>query len=241
MNDNKNLIFRLIKVLGCIIFDIAIILTYLKVFALFTLVSPVKSILALFILIVGLIILNAAIIVPSMLYKRIGIPYSLATVTLPVLYFMGSNIISVAFMPGSMVWYIVWELIIFAVFLVMFSVISVFSNNVAEDNSKAEKEKNDKIIITASLLEIENILKTKENEDGISQCIKNFKMLKERIQASTPFGRISGNSAVLEIENEIKENLELIKEGLEENSVEMQKLIERTQRLAINREALIVN
>ncbi|WP_346937772.1 hypothetical protein [uncultured Clostridium sp.] len=54
---------------------------------------------------------------------------------------------------------------------------------------------------------------------------------------------VSGNYAVLEIENQIKENLKSLKLGFEEDLtdkslIELQKLLEDTRKLVINRETL---
>lgn len=242
MNSSKDS-FKSLKTIGCLIFDIALILAYFKGLGLFALIFPIKSILIFFVLLVGLVALNGAVICPSMLFKRIGVPYCASAVTMSVLYAIVSNIFSIIFVSGSTVWYIVWELIVFAVFIVIFSIVGAFSKSAAQELAKAVKEQNDKTIIMEQLLEIENILTVKENQDDILQCRKVFKKLKERIQASTPFGRISGNSSVLEIENQIKNKLESLKVSLHgnltyEDLIEMEKLIEDIRRLVINRETL---
>lgn len=243
MNNSKLSSLSTLKIIGCLIFDIALILAYFKIFGLFVLIFPVKSILILFVLFVGLIIFNGAVILPSMLFKSIGIPYAASTTTLLALYAIGANIISIFLISGSTVLYIVWELVIFAVFLVIFSIIAIFSKGAAEDIAKVEKEQADKTSIMSQLLEIEGTLVEKENQDNILSCLNLFKALKERIQASTPFGRISGNMAVLEIENQIKNNLVSLKAGIQgnltdKNLIEMETLIEDTRRLVINRETL---
>lgn len=243
MNNSKLSSIGVLKILGCFIFDFALILAFFKTFGLFFIIAPVKSMLILFILLVGLLIFNGAVIFPSMLFKSIGIPYSVSIAILFVLYAVTANILSIFLIPGSATYYVVWELTIFAVFLVAFSLIASFSKCAAEDVFKVEKEQSEKTSIMLQLLEIEDILTSKENQDAILQCINLFKALKERIQVSTPFGKISGNSAVLQTENQIKNNLIELKAGLQEdltdkNLVDMQKLLENTRRLVINRETL---
>jgi hypothetical protein len=93
------------------------------------------------------------------------------------------------------------------------------------------------------LLEIEDAFTLKEDQESIMECLKLFKSLKERIQASTPFGRIIGNKAVDKVENEIKNNLVSFRVSFQENStdknlVQLQKMLEDTKRLVINREKL---
>jgi hypothetical protein len=177
-----------------------------------------------------------------MLFKSIGIPYSASIVTLLVLYAIGANILSIFLIPGSLLWYIVWELIIFAVFLVIFSIIALFSKGAAEEVVKVEREEVEKTSILLQLLEIEDILTVKE-EEAILPILNLFKTLKERIQVSTPFGRINGNNAVLQVENQIKNNLvslQVILKGdlTDKNLIQLQKLIEDTRILVINREIL---
>lgn len=243
MNNSKLTSNDVLKILGCFIFDVALILAFLKTFGLFFIIAPGKSILILFILLVGLIVFNGAVIFPGMIFKSIGIPYSASIVTLFVLYAILSNILSVLLIPGSTVWYVVWEMILFAVFLVVFSIIAAFSRSAVEGIGKVEKEQDDKALIMLQLLEIEGILNAKENQEEILPIRNHFKTLKERIQASTPFGRINGNNAVSEIENQIIKNLISLREGLQGNLndkslVEIQRLLKDTRRLVINRETL---
>jgi len=188
-------------------------------------------------------IFNGAIIFSGMLSKSIGIAYSPSAEILFVLYAVGENILSILLIPLSTFWYIFWEAIIFATFIVIFSIIVVFSKSSAEDTARVEKEEADKTSILIHLLEIEGILTAKDNQEAALPCLNSFKALKERIQDSTPFRRISGNSSVLEIANKIKNNLVSLKAGFQGNLTdkalwELQRLLEDTRRLVINRETL---
>lgn len=243
MNNSKLSSISMMKILGCFIFDLALILAYFKVFGLFLFIAPDKSIFVLLILLVGLLALNGAIIFPSVLFKIIGVPYSASIATLLVLYVIAANILSIFLIPGSTVWYIVWELIIFAIALVIFAIVAGFSKTASENIMRDEKEQAEKASIMLQLLEIQEELAAKENQAALIPCLNSFKALKERILSSTPFGRISGNSAILEIENKIKDNLLALKIGLQgnlnnENLVQLQSLIENTRKLVVNRETL---
>jgi len=243
MNNSKISSNDLLRISGCFIFDIAVILAFFKVVGLFFIIAPGKSIFMLLVLIVGLLIFNASILLPSRLFKNIGIPYSAATVTLLLLYVFIANIISIFFITGSTVWYIVWELIVFAVLLVILSIIFTFLKGSVENTVRIEKEQADKTSVMLQLLKIEEILNEKEIKDDILAIINLFKALKERIQMSTPFGRISGNKVILELESKIMDNLVSLQEGLEvdladKNKIELQKLIEDTRELVKNRETL---
>ncbi|WP_017414059.1 hypothetical protein [Clostridium tunisiense] len=243
MNNNKISISDRLKVLGCIAFDIALILAFFKVFGLFIIIAPVKSILMLFTLIIGLLAINIVVILPSSLYKKIGIPYTISFMTSFVLYAISANVLSIFLIGSSVVWYIIWELIIFAAFIGIISVFTVFSGREIDESNKVQNEQCGKASIMMELLEIEDILKRIHMDDKFPPIFCSFKALKERIQVSTPFGRIIDNNAVKVIESQIKGNLIAFKIGLQEPSgdtgfMNLQDILEETQRLVINREAL---
>ena len=243
MNNSKLSSTSMLKVLGCFVFDIALILAFFKTFGLFFIIAPGKSILILFVLLLGLMILNLVVVFSDILFMSIGMPYCAVAVTLVVLYVIVANILSLFLIPGSIVWYIVWQLIVFAVFTVIFSIIATFSNDAAKNIIKDQNERADKTSIMLQLLEIEDAFIAREDQDAIVQCFNIFKSLKERIQVSTPFGRIIGNSVVLNAENQIKNNLVSINVSLNEkatdkNLVQLQRLLEDTGRLVIYRETL---
>lgn len=114
-------------------------------------------------------------------FKVIGIPYSVTTVTLAITYVLISNILSSALILGSSAWYIIWQLIIFAVFILIFAVIAAFSNEAAKDILKDQNEQAYKAFIMSQLLEIEDAFAAKEDQESIVQCLNLFKALKERL------------------------------------------------------------
>lgn len=243
MSDNKISVSYGLKILGCITFDMALILAFFKAFGLFIIIAPVKSILMLFTLIIGLFAINIAVIMPSNLYKKIGIPYSVSLITFFVLYGLSANVLSIFLIRGSAIWYIIWELIIFAVFIGILSVLTIFSGSEMENISRVENEQYEKTSIMIELLEIEDMLNKMHEDDKFSTVLNSFNNLKERIQASTPFGRILDNNVIQALENQIKGNLISFKIGLQEKSeegnfTELQNMIEETRRLVIKREKL---
>ena len=246
MNNSKLSSIGLLKILGCFIFDIALILGFLKIFGLFFIIAPSKSILVLFVLLTGLMMLNLVVAFSDMIFMRIGIPYSAAIVTLTIFYVSVANILSIFFMPGGIIWYIIWELIMFAVFILIFSAIAAFSNESAKDIIKVENEQAGKASIMLQLLEIEDAFNEKEDQEAISKCYKLFVVLKQRILASTPFGRITGNNEVIKVEDQIKDNLIALLVNIkvdltDENLLQLQKLIENTRKLVANRETLNIH
>ncbi|QAA31352.1 hypothetical protein [Clostridium manihotivorum] len=243
MNNSKDSSLTLLKVIGCLIFDLGAILAYYNLLGLFVFVFPIKSILILSTLIIGLIILNISIIIPNLVFDKIGIPYSAAIVTIATLYFLVANISSILLVSISAVGYISWELIVFAIFVVIVSSVAAFSKRSVIDRDMFEKEQVEKSFILLQLQEIEAMLLEREGQSKNSQSIKLFKILKERIQASTPFGRITGNVLVSQAEDKIKNNITSLKLCLESNVSdksldEVDTLIEDTRKLVINREKL---
>lgn len=243
MNNSKLSSIEVMRIMGCLIFDIAIVLAFFKIFGLFFIVAPGRSILVLLVLFVGLISINGGVIFPSILFKHMGIPYSVSVSTVLVLYAIIANVTSIILIPTNIVWYLVCELIIFAIFIIIFSVIASFAKVSEKELVRVEKEQSEKALIMMQLLEIERTIAEREDQEAILPCTNSFNALKERIKASTPFGRIIGNSAVLEVEDQIKNNLVTLKIGFQENLtddnlIKLQRLLEDTRRLVINRETL---
>lgn len=135
MDKNKFSSVDLIKVAGCFVFDIAIILGFFRILSLFWIMSPIRAVVAFFILVISLTILNGAIILPRFIYKDVGVPYTVSIVLLSILYFAVANIPFVFLLAIATVWYVIYELIILSVFLVLFSVILLFSKSQVK-NSK---------------------------------------------------------------------------------------------------------
>lgn len=246
MDKNGYSISKLLRVGGCLVFDIAIVIAFIKVFSIFTIINPVKSGLMFVVLLTALLVINCAIFFPYILFKRIGIVYSTSVIILLLAYAVAANIISVAFISGSTMWYIVWELILLAALLGLLSVIALFSDHIAEDIKRDDKEQEASKLIKIQLMELESTIMAKENDEGFLSIINSFKALKERINYSTPFGRFSGENRVMEvldIENTIKNNLVLMQSKLEtdiseEGLSKIKKLMDDTLRLVKSRESL---
>lgn len=242
MNNNISSTSAL-KVIGCIIFDFALMLLFFKTLGLFFIIAPIKSLLVLLILFIGLMIFNAALILPSKSFNKIGTPYSDSIIVLFILYPLIANIFSVYLMAGSTIRYIAWELILFGIFIFIFSIIMSFSKISVEDKRKDKNESIERNLVKLKLVEIESILEEKEDKDELLPIINEFEMLKERIEASTPFGRITDNNEVLHLENQINENLssliEMLKTDLIDNDpIELKKIMGKTKNLIINREGI---
>lgn len=236
---------QLLRLAGCIVFDIAMILAFIKLFALFVLLEPFNSFMMLGVLLTSLLIANGVVLFAGQIYKRFGIVYATTIIVAVLGYALIANIISIITIAGSVVSYMVWQLIMLACLLIFLSVISFFAKNSAADAHSEELEQDMKQIIAVQLMNIESQLQSRQAQAGVALLLRRFKELKERMQASTPFGRMSGNHQALEIENAVQGNLEHIylqsRREITEAAVEdMSQLIEETLRLVINREVLFI-
>ena len=178
MNNSKLSPIEVIRVIGCLIFDIAIILAFFKIFGLFFIIAPERSMLVLLFLFAGLISINGGVIFPGMLFKNMGIPYSVSVSTVLVLYAIIANVTSILLIPASIIWYLVCELIILAIFVMIFSVIASFAKASEKEIVSIEKEQLEKASIMMQLLEIERTIAEVEDQKSIVACINSFKALK---------------------------------------------------------------
>lgn len=245
MNDNKTSSISALKILGCVIFDIAIIFGFYRIFGLFYIIAPGRSSLVLLFLLLGLAIFNGVILFSSTIFNRFGVPYSASLIVLTILYVLISNILSIFLINGTIIGYLVWQLILLAIYFLILALVISFTRKIDRDSARDANEQIENNLVKLYLINVETALEEKENQESISTCLSLFRSLKERINASTPFGRIIDNFTVIELEQKIKKNLltaeEILKEELSDNNLVMfEKLLENTKRMVINRESLIV-
>ncbi|WP_240418096.1 hypothetical protein [Paenibacillus periandrae] len=236
---------RSLKLLGVLVFGIAVIVIFIRLFSGLLFLAPVKLAFMSVVLLIGLSLFSASVIFPRLLSRGTGIVYPIATITVSIMYLALSNLISVWFIVGSTVWYIGWELLALAAVIGVLSVLLFFSKRESDNEYQVELEQSNKTSIHMQLMYIEASLTAEQHVEGILPIIHSFKALKERIHASTPFGRITGNSAVLELENTIRSNLDYLQlymrpNTLVKNRVDIQRLIDETRALIVNREVLNV-
>ncbi|NHN32509.1 hypothetical protein [Paenibacillus agricola] len=245
MSNYNFSIARSLKLLGVLVFDIAVIMIFISMFSSLFILAPVKLALMSMVLLTGLFFFSVSVIFPRLLSRGYGVVYPIATIIVSIIYLALANLISVFFIVGSTVWYIGWELLAFAGLIGVLSVFLFFSKRETENEYQVELEQSNKTSIHMQLMFIEASLTAEQNIEGILPIIHSFKALKERIHASTPFGRITGNSVVFELENTIRSNLDYLQlytrtNTLDKNMVDIQKLIDETRALIVNREVLNV-
>jgi|GEM_PF-971409 hypothetical protein len=249
MNDNSFSVSRIIRAAACLILDIAMLIIFIKVFSIFLLLAPAGSVLMLLVLLIGLAIVNVVIIAPGGFYKRISLAYSTAISFLLVLYAVTANVVSVLtwssllMIPGNIIWYIVWQLLILAAFILIIAVIAAFTKRSAQDISANQAEYTARSGIALQLSDMQATLGAREGDPAVAPVAAAFKALRERLGASTPFGRIQGNPAVADLEYRIIGNLSLLQNELRagltgENAARVQGIMEETRRMVINRETL---
>ncbi len=247
MQDGKLSLPRKWIGLACLVFDIAAVMAFFKVFAWFSILAPGKSIVMLLVLLAGLAISNAAIVFPRILFKSMDVAYSASLIALLLVYAAAANLLSVFLIAGGIVWYVVWECLLLAAFLGLFSIVAFFSKRRSDDMDRARLEQSARGLLDAQLMEIEAAILAKRNDGGAPSVMHAFAKLKERIHASTPFARIADNHAVTEIEARIRTNLAALQQALDAGPTDLQAvhpeaeaLIEETRRLVMNREQLII-
>jgi hypothetical protein len=245
MNIGEFTLSRLLKVISCLVVDVAFIILFINFFALFSIVEPVKSVLMLFVLMLGLIISNAAIIFSDFLYKRYGVVHAISIMVVSIVYAVIANTLSIIIISGNVTGYVVGQLLLFALLLILYSILISFAQKTLKESSNETMEQMAKQSIMLQLMEIEAALAEKESLEDLSAVVSSFHALKERIHASTPFGRVHGNTKIVEIENRVQSNLEYIQYQMklvftEINSIDIKKMLDETLRLVKNREALNV-
>jgi hypothetical protein len=242
MNLNVSLL-RSYKLLGIVVFDIAVILAFFQIFSVLLIFSSVKLGVMLLVLLTGLLLFNGAVLFPNLLFRRSSPVYPVSVIVISILYLLLSNFISLLFVAGSLGWYLVLELLLLAALIGILVTLSFFADR--ESGGTDDLERTEKATINMQLMIIESSLMEKQKNEALVPIIRSFKRLKERIHASTPFGRITGNSEVYELENTIRDNLEFIQlhirsDAVDKNIEDIQNLIEETRKLIVNREALNV-
>lgn len=168
---------------------------------------------------------------------------SASIIVLFILYAVLSNVLSALLIVENIVTYIVWELILLAAFFLLFSFLLSFAKRASENIEKIKNEQSAQNSIDLQLMKIETAVHAIDNNN--SALSNSYQALKERINASTPFGRIADNRAVAEVENMIKANLNNILSSVsidldEKGLTSTQKLLDYTRQLVIDREKLIV-
>lgn len=245
MNAGNSLSSKTLLIIACIIFDIAVITGYFLHFSLFNLLYIDMSVLILLVLLISLGLINAAIIGQGALYNKIGVAYANAFLALSIIYAVIANSLSfilfarkIIYPQNGTVRYVIWQLVVLATFIGICSIMNHFANRSAFQLDYVQTEQSAKNAINFQLLTIEALA-------GDPDINVSFKKLKERILASTPFGRIRDNQIVYQMEGQISNNLAAIKANLEqglgdENKLNILKLIDNTHTLVVNREKLII-
>lgn len=242
MNDTGFSVSRVLRVLGALLLDAAMIIIFVKVFSWFSLLAPAKSALMLLVLLLGLTAINAVIIAPP-LNKKFSIAYSAAIGMLLVLYAVAANVASVLSIASTILWFIVWQLIILSVFILILAVVVTYAKRASQDIAAADIERAARGNITLLLSDMQATLLSRAGDPAVVPVTEAFRALKERINASTPFGRIQGNPAVADIEQKIMGNLNFLQSELRvnlagEKIARIQSVMEETRRLMASRETL---
>ena len=253
MNGSGLTVSRVLRILGAALIDTVVIIIFVKKFYWFDTtyahgMDAGESLLMMLILLFGLIAVDWAIIGPP-LYKKVGIAFSIALATLLVLYGVIANIVSILtrvpllMVPSKLIWYIVWQLLILGIFVLFISLIAAFARRNAQSIAAGNAERAFKGNVALMLSDMQAALAAREDDPAAAPVMEAFRALKERINASTPFGRIQGNPAVADLEYRIMGNLnhllsELRTSFSDGDISKIYGLMEETRTMVMNRERL---
>ncbi len=243
MNDSSLSVSRILRLVGALLLDAVAIILFVKTFFWFTVMMPAgESVLMLFVLLLGLAAVNVVIIAPPL--RRAGIAYSTAVCTLLVLYAVVANVVSaITIWTLMLLWYAVWQLLILAVFVILFAIVLAFARRASQSAAAGDAERAARGNVALMLSDMQAALSAKTADPAFAKLTAAFSALKERIGASTPFGRIQGNPGVADLEYRIMGNLNFLlgelRGGLTAESAErLEAVMEETRRMVMNREAL---
>ncbi|GIQ70357.1 hypothetical protein DUZ99_15570 [Xylanibacillus composti] len=230
---------------GCILFDAAVLLSFINVFSLFSVLAPLKSLVMLFVLAIGLLILNGVVAFPRLLARKFGNAYAIALSGAGLLYGGAANVLSILLIDAATITYVTWELLLLSIFLLFCGIIGYFSRRRELEARRHHRERASEGMTWALLLEIEELLRSKNTHGAYKPLVQSFDRLKERIQASTPFYRITGNQEVTDLERSINERLTTLHIDASLNfsndhADQMQDLIHEIGRLVRQREQCIL-
>lgn len=243
MNGNTFSVSRILRILGALILDAVMVIIFVKKYFWFTLLAPAESVLMMLVLITGLAVVDWVIIAPPS-HKKFGVGYAAAISVLLVLYAVSANIVSIlTIWPCKLIWYVVWQLLILGVFILVIAVIASFGKRAAQDIEAGSAERALHGNVTLLLADMQNTLAARAGDPAVAPVADAFRALKERINASTPFGRIQDNPGAADLEYRIMGNLNFLQNELRanltgENAARIQGLMDETRRMVINREAL---
>jgi hypothetical protein len=250
MNDNNSFsVATILRALGALLLDAVVVIIFVKKFFWFTVMMPAgETLLMMFVLLLGLAAVDVVIIAPPM-RKKVGVAYTSAISFLLVLYAIVANLVSILtrfpllLVPSKIIWYVVWQLLILGAFILVIAVIAAFAKRQAQDNAAGSVERAARGNVTLLLSDMQTTLSARAGDPAIAPVLESFRALRERINASTPFGRIQSNPAAADLEYRIMGNLNFLLGELRINLSgdtipKIQGLMEETRRMVMNRETL---
>lgn len=195
------------------------IVSMLFVFSIWTLINLPLFPWSIAAVVTALALLNAVILLSSFIQKEFGVAVASAFIVLTTLYYLFVMIYTGIVYPFvSVRWYLIVTLLALGVFVIAATALLLLGRQKKEDDTNQNAEKSNTLNVTVLLLNIgggiegcRNIL---SNEDFLL-LMTSYNTLKERLDASTPFGRVN-RPVVTTIENQIISKLSEISRALTE-------------------------
>ncbi len=249
MNSLRNNIINLLKLIMVIIIDIITVLLVFSIWALMNLPLFPVAICAIFL---SMILLDAVLLLPSEFAHKLGVASYSSLLVSTIIYYTATMILTgIVYNTITTRWYLILSLSFVLVYIFVITGLYISGLNHSEDINRQDTEK--KRMLDANL----QLMKINDNIRGCNGMITvqqydlitgEFDLLKERLLASTPFGRVT-KPVILDMEVELLDQLNLLNDTilLLRIEKEQKKALENTLRLisdvksiTINREKLIV-
>lgn len=235
---------RILKLAACLVLDLAVILGFLNFFSLFTLLNPTRSIIMLFVLLVGLALWNLVILAPRAVVNKLGVAYSTFVLSAIVIYPLVAIFSTVWLREQNTIWYFIIQLLIAFVFIIAVAIVVPFGKVI-----EVEKEAREQVAAASDrldllLMQIDDMIEEHSQSDSFIMIREKFNLLKERIHASTSFAKMNQKIIVSEMEREIIDELhklyQRVKPEQEQNVVAIQATMDHIHQLVKHREQLLI-
>ena len=202
MNQPSPVGFAL-KAAALLVYDIVICLLFFSVWTILNLPLLPWAILAVF---GSLVLLNGAVLLSGLMNQSCGLPFTASAMIATIIY----NLVIVGFtwinyLAITPKWYVFLTLVFFLVYLAVMTGLYLSARSKQGEISGQAAEKQSAVNLSLLLLSIESNLQSQQIQlaPGLLQpASEAFNRLRERIQASTPFGRVT-RPEVVNLENYI--------------------------------------
>lgn len=191
MNQPSPVGFAL-KAAALLVYDVIICLLFFSVWTILNLPLLPWAILAVF---GSLVLLNGAVLLSGLMNKSLGLPFTASVMIATILYSL--VIVGFTWLNYPIIkpkWYVILTLVFFLIYLAVMTGLYMSARSKRGEITGQETEKQSSGNLSLLLLSIDSNLQNQQNQlaPGLLQpASQAFSRLRERMQASTPFGRVT--------------------------------------------------